>query len=356
MKILQGIPNKREFLAQLFGRLGVLGLLESLAAAMRPGLVTLTYHRIAEPGIDPFYDPVISATPDAFRAQVEWLRRRFRILSLPELAGWLESGSRGRDPAALLTFDDGYRDNFEVAVPILHECDVPATFFLPTAFLEAPRLPWWDHVAYVITQTQSRRLVLERSPDGGASPIAIDLETMPRSAAILVVIRAFLDETIADGPWFLDQLAMRAEVAVDSPSLARELFTNWDQVRQLTARAPGVLTIGSHGHSHQKLAGLDGQSQRRELIESKRILEARLDCAVTAMAYPYGWPGTYTAQTKALAAEAGYRLAFAAREGVNRPDSIDRYEILRLGVGSGDSPILLRARTALHAAFGGSFL
>ncbi|HZW31856.1 MAG TPA: polysaccharide deacetylase family protein [Isosphaeraceae bacterium] len=348
--------NKREFLAQLFGRVGVLGLLERLADAMRPGLVVLTYHRIAEPGLDPFYDPVVSATPTAFRAQVEWLRRRFRILALPDLVAWLESGARGRAPVALLTFDDGYRDNFEAAVPILHECDIPATFFLPTAFLEAPRLPWWDHVAYVIKQTRVRRLVLERGPDSGAPPIALDLETLPRSAAIMAVIRAFLDEMIADGPWFLDQLAARAEVAVDSPSLARDLFTSWDQVRQLTARAPRVLTIGSHGHSHQKLAGLDAQSQRLELIESRRILESRLDCAVTAMAYPYGWPGTYTAETKTLAAEAGYRLAFAAREGVNRPDSVDRYEIRRLGVGSGDSLILLRARTALHGTFGGSIL
>jgi peptidoglycan/xylan/chitin deacetylase (PgdA/CDA1 family) len=348
--------NKREFLAQLFGRVGVLDLLERLAGAMRPGLVVLTYHRIAEPGIDPFYDPVVSATPAAFRAQVEWLRRRFRIRALPDLVAWLESGARRREPVALLTFDDGYRDNFEAAVPILRECGVPATFFLPTAFLEAPRLPWWDHVAYVIKRTRARRLVLERGPDGGAPPIALDLETLPRPTAILAVIRAFLDETIADGPWFLDQLAARAEVAVDSSSLARDLFTSWDQVRRLTARAPDVLTIGSHGHSHQKLAGLDAQSQRRKLIESKRILEARLDRAITALAYPYGWPGSYTAQTKTLAAEAGYRLAFAAREGVNRPDSVDRYEIRRLGVGSGDSPILLRARTALHGAFGGSIL
>jgi peptidoglycan/xylan/chitin deacetylase (PgdA/CDA1 family) len=143
---------------------------------------------------------------------------------------------------------------------------------------------------------------------------------------------------------------------VDSSSLARALFTSWDQVRPLTAMAPSVVTIGSHGHSHQKLAGLDGPSQRRELIESKRILESRLDCPVTALAYPYGWPGAYTAQTKALAAEAGYRLAFAAREGVNRPDALDRYDIRRLGVGTGDSPALLRARTALHLAFGKSFL
>ena len=89
------------------------------------------------------------------------------------------------------------------------------------------------------------------------------------------------------------------------------------------------------------------------MAESKRILEARLGREVAALAYPYGWPGSYTARTKALAAEAGYRLAFASLEGVNRPDGLDPYDIRRLGVGSGDSPALLRARTALHAAFGG---
>jgi peptidoglycan/xylan/chitin deacetylase (PgdA/CDA1 family) len=345
--------NKRAFLARIFGRLGALGLLERLTDAMRPGLVVLTYHRIAEPGGDPFYDPVISATPESFRAQVEWLRRRLRIVSLPELIARIESGSRWREPAAVVTFDDGYRDNFEVAVPILRECDVPATFFLPTAFLEAPRLPWWDQVAYVLKRTRVKRLLLDHS----SPPISIDLERTPRSDAIMTVIRAILDGTIADEPEFLARLAAQAEVAVDDDddALARALFTSWDQVRQILATAP-ELTIGAHGHTHRKLAGLDGEAQRIELTESRQILESRLGRAVEAMAYPYGWPGTYTAESKALAARAGYRLAFASREGVNRPESLDRFDIRRFGIGSGDSPALLRARTALHAAFGGSFL
>ena len=339
MKILRRIPNKREFLARVFGRLGLLGLLERTAAAARPGLVVLTYHRIAEPGADPFYDPVISATPESFRAQIDWLRRNVRVLALDELLAMLESGSPWREPAALITFDDGYRDNFEVAAPILREQGVPATFFLPTAFLEAPRLPWWDRVAYAIKQTRVPALRLERGPDGGAPPLSIDLEAMSRSAVIMKIIRAFLDGTIADERWFLDQLSARAEVEVDGESLARALFTDWDQVRQL-AGVDSILTIGSHGHAHHRLAGLDEASQRQELTESKRILESRLGREVAALAYPYGWPGSYTARTKALAAEAGYRLAFASLEGVNRPDSLDPYDIRRLGVGSSDSPAL----------------
>ena len=199
----------------------------------------------------------------------------------------------------LLTFDDGYRDNFDVAVPILREHNVPATFFIPTEFLESPRLPWWDHVAYVIKQTQVRRFMLERSSDGDALPLVIDLETMPRSVAIMTIIRAFLDETITDERWFLEQLGKRAEVDVDAERLGRALFMTWDQVRALADSNAG-LTVGSHSHGHHKLAGLDDDSQRNELGRSKRILEARLGREVRALAYPYGWPGTYTAVTKRI--------------------------------------------------------
>jgi peptidoglycan/xylan/chitin deacetylase (PgdA/CDA1 family) len=129
----------------------------------------------------------------------------------------------------------------------------------------------------------------------------------------------------------------------------------WDQIQAITATGAG-LTIGSHAHDHQRLASLDDEAQRRELTQSKQILEQRLGCEITAVAYPYGWPGTYTASTKLLAAEAGYRLAFTSRQGVNRLSTLDHYEINRLGVGSGDSAVLLRGRVALQSLFGGSFL
>ena len=112
------IPNKRAFLAGAFEQLGVLKLLERTIARGRPGLIVLTYHRIAEPGTDQYYDPVISATPESFRDQVNWLGNRVRLLTLDELVVQVESRSAWREPMALITFDDGYRDNFDLAAPI----------------------------------------------------------------------------------------------------------------------------------------------------------------------------------------------------------------------------------------------
>jgi peptidoglycan/xylan/chitin deacetylase (PgdA/CDA1 family) len=353
-KVFQSIPNKRELLARTFGQLGVLTLLEHTAAVHWPSLVVVTYHRIADPADDLFYEPVISATPDSFKTQVDWLADHVRILTLDELVAQFEAGLPWHGPAAFLTFDDGYRDNFDVAAPVLRKRNVPATFFIPTAFLESPRLPWWDYVAYVIKRSKVERFTVEWTP-GGPAPVVINLNDATRRATIMMIIRAFLDEIIADEGWFLEQLADRAQVTVDSERLSHGLFMSWEQVRELTD-SRRRLTIGSHACTHRKLAELDRDGQQFELAESKHILESHVGREVSALAYPYGWRGTYTNQTKELTALAGYRLAFASQEGLNRPRTFDPFDINRLAVGLGDSALLLRARIALHAAFGRSFL
>lgn len=353
--IFRNIPNKREFLARAFGHVGILRLLEQTIARQRPGVIVLTYHRIAETGTNLFYDPVISATPEAFDAQLTWLHERVRLITLDELIEQHEDTLTWHEPTMLITFDDGYRDNFELAAPLLRARNVPATFFIPTGFVETPNLPWWDYVAYVIKLTNIRRLVIERSPTDSHAPLEIDIQASSRIDAIMKIIRAFLDGTIPDEHWFLDQLAQRCVVEVDTAALGRNLFMSWTNLQEL-ANSDKNLAIGSHTHSHHKLATLDNDAQRYELATSKQMLEAKLKRPVKALAYPYGWSGTFTTQTKALAAETGYKFALCAREGINRFSHFDQYEVKRLGVGSADSAALLRARSTLHAAFGKSFL
>jgi peptidoglycan/xylan/chitin deacetylase (PgdA/CDA1 family) len=360
-RLLDQIPNKREFLARSFERLGLLSLLERLARRQQPRLVVLTYHRITTPGAEAgsFYDSVISATPESFRAQVRFLANRYRIIGLDQVCEIEIRGSvDSQEPAILITFDDGYRDNFETAFPILHELGVPAVFFIPTGVLNVPRLPWWDHVAYAVKQTHVMQLRLDRFP-GDPKTMIIDLSMNPdarkRSSAIMQIISQFLDRAIPDEAWFLANLDERAEVTIDSGALGRGLFMSWDQVQQLTDAG---MAIGSHGHSHHALGGLDDDAQRCELADSKRILESRLGRDVTAVAYPFGWVGTFTPRTVSLATEVGYRLGFSSIEGVNQLNrsGFEPLALRRLNVGAGDTPPLLRARISLHTVHGKSFL
>ncbi|WP_165246813.1 polysaccharide deacetylase family protein [Paludisphaera soli] len=345
------VPNKRAALARALDATGATRAIEAVREAGGRSAVVLTYHRIAEPGAsNPYYDPVVSATPEGFRAQMEMVRRRFRVVGPEDL---LAGDDGDRRPLAVVTFDDGYRDNHDAALPILQELGVPATFFIPTGFLERPRLPWWDHVAYVVKRTTRARFAVERAP-GDPSPIAVE-PGADREPALTTLIRAVLDGQVPDQAWFLGRLEEAAEVEVDSPSLGRELFVSWEHLARIADRG---CAIGSHAHSHVALGTLDDRGLRRELALSRTILEAALKRPVRTIAYPYGWPGAVDDRAYRLAAAAGYRAGFTTIEGIARPGApgFDPLAIPRLTVGGGDAPALLRARAALWGAAGRSWL
>lgn len=337
------ILNKREFLARCLRNLGLIALAERRA---RPGLLVLTYHRIGDPSAHPYYAPVASASAEGLKAELTALKRTHRVIGQDDL--FSPGGFDPKEPTALVTFDDGYRDNFDVALPVLKALGVPATFFLPPAFLQAPRLPWWDHIAYVVNRTEARVLRLDVP-----RPIEIDLTRTPRPEAIARVVWAYFDDLGIDERRFRAELEDRAGVHVDDERLGRDLFVTWDQARALVAAG---MSVGSHSLTHRDLGRLTEDEQRTELVESKRVLEAELGREITTLAYPYGWPGTYGATTTRLARESGYRAAFTSSIGINKPGATDPYAISRLGVGYADSPLLHRARWALYQASGRSFL
>lgn len=343
------MPNKRDFLARCLRNFGVLWLLER--ARRRPGLLVITHHRIGDPTASAYYEPVFSASPTAFREQVCYLRDHFRVVTLTEV----ESGTALNEPSVLIAFDDGYRDNFDTAYPILKELGVPATFFIPTTFFEKPRLPWWDHTAYVLKQTARDRIVLD-----WPMPMSIELTSGHRSelasgghraAAIWSVVLLYLASKLDDEARFRAHLEDRAEVAVDEAALGPELFMTWDQVRLL---AQSGMAIGSHSHSHRRMASLSEEQQREELMTSKQILEHELGFEVRSVAYPFGWEGAYNELTKQQARAAGYHLGFSAQTGLNEPGRWDPFAICRVGIGFGDTPAMVQARTSLYRAFGRS--
>lgn len=346
MPTLARIPNKREFLARRLRDLGLLRLIERLGR--RPGLLVLCYHRVGDPSVEPYYGPLISATPEAFRAQLRLVRDRFQVASLDDLIGPLGAGEfRATEPTALITFDDGYRDNVDLALPILQELGLPAAFFLTTDFVGEGRLPWWDRVAFAVTQSPLSRLTLDRP-----EPLTLDLPPDRRDAPLGSVIAAYLRADHPEDPALLAHLEERAEAAPPEGA-GRRLFLGWEDARRL---ASSGMTLGAHTVTHRRLSRLSEPEQSDELARSKAILEHELGHPVLALAYPYGDPAAFDASTTRLALEAGYRAAFALRPGLVRPGRVDPFDLPRFHVTAADSPVLLRARLALASAFGASRL
>ena len=115
------------------------GVLKMLPYAFPHQLTVLNYHRIDDPlqaGFDS-YKPNVSATPAAFQRQMEYLQQHYHVVSLGQLAAWLRGECELPTRAALITFDDGYRDNFSNAYPLLRSLGLPATIFLCTGCIGA---------------------------------------------------------------------------------------------------------------------------------------------------------------------------------------------------------------------------
>jgi peptidoglycan/xylan/chitin deacetylase (PgdA/CDA1 family) len=339
------IRNKRTHLAAALRATGALAALERIDR--RPCLVVLAYHRIADPRSDPFYSPLISATPAQFRHTLGLLRHRYRFLELDQLADAIDENGRLdlSEPCALVTFDDGYRDNLTTALPILRELRLPAAIFLTTSFLDREIIPWWDRVAFVLKSSPVDTVTLE-SP----KPLHLDLVSEGRESAIVRLVAAFIAAGWNPSPDALEHLHTRAEVPLSAvQGAARDLFLNWDDVRQL---AQSGITLGAHTRTHRRLADLSPEDQYNELRESRRAIERALGRGVSSLAYPFGGRGAYDDATRRVAQQAGYTLAFSLRPAAVRLDGLDPLDVPRFNVVAVDTPTQVRARLLLARSIG----
>ncbi len=276
-------------------------------AARRPiaaRLPILAYHSIKQIGADyPFDVGVVDATPELFDRQMACVARYFTAITTDELRAARGGAALPGNPIAI-TFDDGYRNNLHVAVPILKRHGLRATFFISTAFISERRLFWWDRISYVVKRSARARLLLRY-------PRAIDLDLGGDAEAAIKALLKIVKETFAlDIERMLDELTVAAGVAWDRDSerrMADELLLTWDDVRAL--RAAGM-DVQSHTTTHRVLNRLASDEALRELLESRLTLERELGVPVRAVSYPCGYSIEGERRLVAEVAAAGYELGF----------------------------------------------
>jgi peptidoglycan/xylan/chitin deacetylase (PgdA/CDA1 family) len=302
------------------------------------GALVLAYHRVLEDASDTPFDPgVVSATPGALDAQLQLITRHFEVVS----PGALEAdGTAGR--RVVLTFDDGYRDNYELAFPVLRRHGVPATFFLATGFIDRPKVPWWDELAWMVRT--SPRDVLQ----AGAwlrGPLVLEGD---RRAAIDELTRTFKALPAARTEEFLDFCGEAAGTGRSDAGGGADLWMTWQMAAEL--RDAGMV-IGGHTARHPVLGRADEATQRREIEECRRRLQEELGVSMRYFAYPVGLPGSFDATTRRLLGHAGVTLAFSLHGGYVRRRPLDPYDVPRASVGIGSGPGAFRAALALPSLF-----
>jgi len=295
-------------------------------------LSILMYHRVL-----PQPDPLITSQMHAtlFDMHMRTLRTHFNCLPLGEAVQRLREG-RLPPRAACVTFDDGYRDNVEVALPILRKHGVPAVFFIATGYLDGGRM-FNDTVIEAIRGASVDKVDLT-DLDAGILPLGTLEE---RHVAITACLKAAKYRGLDARRDFVAELARRSRAA-----LPHDLMMDSPQVNVL---ADAGMEIGAHTVNHPILLKVDDEQARKEIDDSKRELESLIGRRVSLFAYPNGVPcQDYSVVHVAMVRAAGFDAAVSTSWGVSTP-RIDPFQLPRFTPWDA-SPIKFTARMLRNCA------
>lgn len=336
--------SKKNKLASILSGTGILRLLE--AAPSRPQLLVLNYHRIGDASSSPFDPGVFSTSAEGFDEQIRLLKSRYRFATVSQALDIIERRESISETLILVTFDDGYRDNFKEAFPVLRRHGVEAIFFLVTSSIETEHVPWWDEIAYLAKSHSPKTLQISYPH---AEEFDLTLESFEESLRKL--LRVFKSSATTDPARFLAML--KEAVGFTGEDLHADLMMSWDDVRAMSA---GGMTIGLHTHSHLILAKLNLKQQIEELKHCRAKLDKEVGAEAVFLSYPVGSRDAFNADTIVAAREVGLRAGFSFYGGTNLAGKIDPFDIRRVAFESYAPASRIRLTTAVMAATGTTWI
>jgi len=238
-------------------------------------IAILMYHRVAPKNDNWSLEPL---DPQSFRKQIEYLCQRYEILPLDKLVQYIRVGKSFPEKAIVITFDDGYKDNFHYAYPILMKYHVPATIFLTTGHIDTDKLFWWDKVSYILQHTCVEKIILDEL---GSHSL--------RSESDRLRVRSIVIERMKELPQERKEQLINKLISisgVEFPSgLGESLILSWNEIRKMDDNG---ISFGAHTVNHPCLVNLHLEQAKWEIIQSKKEIEKELGKEVSAFSYPNG--------------------------------------------------------------------
>ncbi len=279
-------------------------------AAVRSGFVrnkrrlkVLMYHRFMSDG-----DAGYATRQSVFREQIAFLKSRFTVVALDDFLR-KSPEERARIPSPLaITVDDGYRNFFDFAYPVLKENHIGATLFLPYEFIENGGWMWQDRNKHILRNTRIRRTVFRWH--GLSIPLALDtFEGLMEG--LDAVYNACLPLAMPDRAVFSEKLALSLDVPLPLKPTGEFMPLNWDQIKEMEQNK---IVVASHTMHHEILPFLTPDRAAYEINESKKMIEKRTGHRIEGFCFPNG---DYNDQLAATVKEGGYSYAVTTRWGSN---------------------------------------
>jgi peptidoglycan/xylan/chitin deacetylase (PgdA/CDA1 family) len=276
---------------------------------MQGKLLALCYHGVvAERHADRFrYENTVSVAE--FREQIEFVCRHYQVIRAADLIASRAEGKPLPPRAALITFDDGYRNNL-LAAEVLRQLGAPGVFHVTTNYIGAQRILWTDEVMNRVMAWPSLEIPW---PDGERRPLPSDAaQRREFAAAIKNACKKAPSEQVAE---YLALLRQTPGGGAQDSELFE--FLDWDGVRELVRQG---FEIGSHTVDHPILSRVTPERLDLELTESRRRIEAETGQPCCCIAYPNGGREDISEQVFQAAKRAGYSAGFTIAERFSDPD------------------------------------
>lgn len=283
------------------------GLCDRIYTLRPQHLTVLAYHRVTDlpaAGFDT-YRRNVSATPTGFAAQMDFICTRFNVISLQDLLLWLRGAGELPMRPALITFDDGYRDNFRNAFPVLRTRNLPAVIFLTTGYIGKSKPLWWDLVAFCFAHTQQQTVHIpligrQQWQNPASRNIVMD--------RLLQVLKGLPEDEKAT---VVEQLPRVLEVDIPADTFT-DMFLTWEHIRMMVAQG---IAMGAHTQNHPIMTRIPLEQARAEVRNSKASIEEKIGQPVTTFAYTNGLTGDFNREVQAMLRQELFEAAFTLLPG-----------------------------------------
>ena len=293
-------------------------------------LTVLNYHRIENPESEKsLFKPNISASPEMFCQQLDYLKENYNVISVKQLVSWLSGHAELPPNSAMITFDDGYMDNYTNAFPELKKRNFPAVIFLASGFINQSTPFYWDLLAYSFQVSHKDNLSLGKI---GKWSWENDEQKMRVAYKVIENLKIFSE----------DQKQVLVDKIVEdlgSPipdMIFKQLFLSWDHIREMVN---GNIEMGAHTVNHPILTRIPFDRVEDELKLSKTMIQEEINQEVVSFAYPNGQQGDFDIKVIDQIKKSGYKTAFTLISGPQRYRNVLRnpYQIRRIFLSHKDS-------------------
>jgi peptidoglycan/xylan/chitin deacetylase (PgdA/CDA1 family) len=263
-------------------------------------------HRIVREKTDSLASE-LTTTANFLDHALAYFGSRADFVTMDEVRQRLTEGTpeKVRRPLVALTFDDGFRDNLTLALPILRRHGAPATVYVPSGAPDRNFDPWPWRLERAIWELSQLSLDLP------AWPRRLSIQTFDEKRAAFNLLSQYIHCNLPANRHLPEMLLSKARVSDES--LIAEYFMSWQELRELASDR--LITIGGHTVTHPSLRDLEEGQATAESHDGRQRLAAQLDVAVSHFAYPYGDSSTCGPREFDLAERAGFRTAVTVRSG-----------------------------------------